>query len=130
MAEKRDIQHEVMSLVGLSEESYELLRFELAYDYLKLATNNSGEIIKELVKTKHFWNWWLMQYERVDEVFSNKRYVLRINQHVPPIEIYKFYHLENRVLPEGLLEKMNNEYSNMIKTVIDVNTKGNKGNKS
>lgn len=116
------LTREVMRILELNDEQYQVLRFESAFPYLDRVTDSNSAIIAQLTNETNsmFWKWWINQYTLIDEVFISRttnhsfmalgRNKLRI--------YYSDMHVNMVAIPDSILYRHHEEYSKMmIKTI-------------
>ncbi len=69
MAETRAM---ILSMCGLKEEALDNMRFEAAYEYLRVVLGVDAYGIDELPKHGMFWSWWFMQWHKRDLIFLDR----------------------------------------------------------
>ena len=62
---------QVVQWLGITEETLNELIYEGAFDYLRNVFGTDAYGMEHLPKTKEFWTWWRMEYNRIDGIFLN-----------------------------------------------------------
>jgi len=115
-------KNKIMTLLGITEEDYNSLQFDLGMSYLGKICS-AAVIRKELSYNELYWNWWKSQWNRIDEYFLEGMAVDRIDTksqfyrlaYIHYVEIHRKPHL---VTDRFVQDEIANDYNHMIREII------------
>lgn len=65
------VKAQILQLVGLTEEDYNVLVWERGLGYAYHYTNQDDEAVRYMTKAKSYWQWWTNQWMLIDQRFLN-----------------------------------------------------------
>lgn len=95
-----EIKDQVINLLGISEQEYNDNIYETGLKYLEhYIPDESPKIIRQIIGSAIFWNWWKLHWEKRDQAFCESQ-VIRLKER----ELRMIYHeLHN---PVSLAEEL------------------------
>ena len=111
----KSLQREVIKTLQWSEEQYFDYIFQCGVAYLNKYIPQYPQVVKQIIKSKIYWNWWRLHWEQRDKEFL-KSIDYAPHPLLDPVEIYQ-EHNDPRTLAEAIYlsgKVLENSYAEMI----------------
>jgi hypothetical protein len=122
---KNETKTVICKHIGISEDDYNALVFNTAYDYLSKTIPNDKFGVDLLTGSKTFWTWWTNQWERRERLFIREIDLDKVNYIIAPSEVqlikdlwHETHEVEGiNIYPSRVV--FENAYAEMIGDVFD-----------
>lgn len=120
----KTLQKEVAALLNWDMQQYSQFIEDCGIAYLEKYIPNYPQVVKQITRSKIFWNWWKAAWEKRDQQFV-ETIDLATDSIIDPVEIYTELH-DPRSLAEAVYlngQVLQESYAEMIGQITKLQTR-------
>lgn len=85
------MEKQIEQITGISPDDRSQIMYQAGLDYLGIQARGYEAVADEISRSRTFWSWWRMHWQKRDEAFINSMQESKISNHVA-LQLYHALH--------------------------------------